>query len=238
MTQILTGRAAVDAVLAKLKSAGFYDGEIDGAYGPLADAGLTRALAQALAGVETMKPPALYGGSDPAMAWGRKLTAAERASVRWIVSDLGGFTADDLMDCIAWESGGTFSPSIVNKAGSGATGLIQFMPSTAKSLGTTTADLSRMTVVQQLNYVYKYFRPFKGRLKGLGDLYMAILWPAAVGKPDTFVLWDKNSRPTTYRQNAGLDVDRDGEITRGEALVRVRAYAAAGRHPSNYWAGA
>ncbi|MOA67020.1 hypothetical protein D3C78_1940010 [compost metagenome] len=50
---------------------------------------------------------------------------------------------------------------------------------------------------------------------------MAILWPAAIGKPDTYVLWTKEGRPTTFRQNAGLDVNKDGAITRGECLKKV-----------------
>lgn len=41
------------------------------------------------------------------------------------------------MAAMAFESGETFSPSIKNAAGSGAVGLIQFMPSTAKALGTS-----------------------------------------------------------------------------------------------------
>ena len=45
-----------------------------------------------------------------------------------------------LMAIMFWESAGTFSPSVQNKT-SGATGLIQFMPSTAVGLGTSTTEL-------------------------------------------------------------------------------------------------
>ena len=41
----------------------------------------------------------------------------------------------------------------------GATGLIQFLPSTARGLGTTTDALAGMSSVEQLNYVEKYFDP-------------------------------------------------------------------------------
>ena len=44
---------------------------------------------------------------------------------------------DFLLACMAFESGMSFCSSIRNAA-SGATGLIQFMPSTARGLGTTT----------------------------------------------------------------------------------------------------
>lgn len=128
---------------------------------------------------------------------------------------------NDLIGCMAWESAETFSPSIKNAAGSGATGLIQFMPATAKGMGTTVDKLAAMTQVEQLNYVYRYFLPYKGKLRNLGDVYMAILWPAAVGKQDSHVLWSRAKKPVTYRQNIGLDVNKDGVITRAECIKKV-----------------
>ena len=95
-----------------------------------------------------------------------------------------------------------------------------------------------MKAEDQLNYVFKYFRPYKGKLRNLGDIYMAILWPAGVGQPDSFVLWEKGKRPTTYRQNAGLDVNKDGSITRGEAVLKGFARQGPGFWAGNYWKGA
>ena len=43
-----------------------------------------------------------------------------------------GISEADLMAVMSFETGGTFNPNIRNAAGSGATGLIQFMPSTAR----------------------------------------------------------------------------------------------------------
>jgi hypothetical protein len=134
---------------------------------------------------------------------------------------------------MAWESAETFSPDIKNAAGSGATGLIQFMPSTAVGLGTSTAKLAAMSAEDQLNYVYKYFRPYNGRLHNLGDIYMAILWPKAVGKPDSYVLWDRSKMPTTFRQNAGLDVNKNGQVTRAECLKKVNGKLVKGLKPAN-----
>lgn len=131
--------------------------------------------------------------------------------------------ANWLMACMAWESNETFSPSIKNMAGSGATGLIQFMPATARGLGTTTEELAKMTAEKQLVYVENYFKPYASRIKSLSDTYMAILWPAAIGMPENSPLWDRESRPTTYRQNAGLDIDKDGTITKAEAASKVQA---------------
>jgi hypothetical protein len=95
------------------------------------------------------------------------------------------------------------------------------MPTTAKSLGTTSDALAKMTPEDQLKYVYYYFKPWTGKLKNLGDVYMAILWPAAVGNDDRFVLFDKQKKPTTFRQNAGLDLDKNGQVTRAECLVKI-----------------
>ena len=49
-----------------------------------------------------------------------------------------------LLAVMNFETGGTFDPAVKNRAGSGATGLIQFMPSTAKGLGTSTDALAKM----------------------------------------------------------------------------------------------
>lgn len=161
------------------------------------------------------------------IAWGSKVSPTFKERVLWIADSLG-CSADDLMACMAWESAETFRADIKNAAGSGATGLIQFMPSTARGLGTSTAALAKMTPEDQLRYVYKYFQPYAGRLNNLGDVYMAILWPKGVGKPDHYVLFDRKRTPTTFRQNAGLDVNKDGLVTRAECLVKVNEKLAKG----------
>ncbi len=170
------------------------------------------------------------------LAWGTKVSAAFRERLFEICQILG-VEPDYLMACMAFESAETFSPSIRNAAGSGATGLIQFMPNTAKGLGTTTAALAAMTAEQQLEYVLAYFWPYRGRLKTLADVYMAILWPAGIGKPDGWALWDQASRPTTYRQNAGLDLNKDGTITKAEAAAKVLAKLERGRQAQFLWEG-
>lgn len=168
------------------------------------------------------------------LAWGTKVSQAFRDRVRALAAHLGmpQDGASWLMSCMAWESGQTFSPSVVNGAGSGAVGLIQFMPSTAESLGTTTDALAAMTPEAQLEYVAKHFEPFRGKLQLLSDVYMVILWPRAVGQPDSTVLWDKTTRPTTFKQNAGLDGDHNGSITKAEAASRVHDLYVRGLRPS------
>jgi peptidoglycan hydrolase-like protein with peptidoglycan-binding domain len=195
----------------------------DGIVGPKTWLALdVRAQAQKDAGGAPALPltAAASGASAPAdgaLAWGAKVTPAFKQRVRQISAKLG-CDANDLMSCMAFESGETFSPSARN-AQSGATGLIQFMPSTAEGLGTTTEKLAAMTAVAQLDFVERYFSGFHG-LRTLEDLYMAILWPRAVGKPDDFVLF---AAPTkAYQQNQGLDKDKDGKVTKREAASAVR----------------
>ncbi|WP_205619081.1 hypothetical protein [Halomonas halocynthiae] len=131
--------------------------------------------------------------------------------------------ADELMGCMAFESARTFSPSVRNAAGSGATGLIQFMPATARDLGTTTGALARMSDVDQLEYVYRYFTKYRWheRVKQLEDMYMAILMPKYISYPLGAVLFNDGTR--AYTQNRGLDADQDGRITKAEAAAKVRA---------------
>lgn len=169
---------------------------------------------------------------DRLIAWGAKVSPVFKARVLWIADTLG-CDPSDLMACMHWETGGTFKPDVKNAAGSGATGLIQFMPSTARAMGTTTTALAAMTAEDQLRWVYEYFKPYKGRLRNLGDVYMAILWPKGVGKPDHYVLFDRKKTPTTFRQNAGLDVNKDGLVTKAECLVKVNERLARGLLPEN-----
>jgi hypothetical protein len=141
------------------------------------------------------------------------------AKVAAIATDLG-VQPNWLLAVISFETGGTFSPSVKNKL-SGATGLIQFMPETAEGLGTSTAALSRMSQVEQLEYVKRYFEKYD-KISSLNDLYMAVLWPRGVGKPDSYVLFSRGT--TTYSQNSGLDINEDGQITKHEAAAKVREH--------------
>lgn len=175
---------------------------------------------------ETLSPAA------QTLAWGAKVSATFRRRVYWIADALK-IDPNWLMACMAFESAETFRADIKNMAGSGATGLIQFMPTTAIGLGTSVGQLAAMSAENQLNFVYKYLRPYAEKMHSLDDVYMAILWPAAVGKPPTFVLFSKATRPTTYRQNAGLDYDQDGNITKKEAAKKVQDKLAMGMTAAN-----
>lgn len=217
-----------------MQELGLYEGEVDGIWGPRSLAAWEATVGAARARQEVNISPQAPQ-RQMSIAWSAKVSQTFVDRVIWIRDALGmpESGADWLMACIAWETGERFSPSVRNGAGSGATGLIQFMPKTAVGLGTTTEQLARMTAEDQLNYVYRYFLPYKGRLNSLSDVYMAILWPAGIGKPLDWALWGKGARPTTYRQNAGLDINRDGVITKREATAKVQAKLEKGLKPEN-----
>lgn len=154
------------------------------------------------------------------MAWGKKVEPAFRQKVINIAREYewGTTQINALMACMAFESGETFSPSIKNAAGSGATGLIQFMPATAESLGTSVAFLAKLSALEQLTYVKLYFKPYFRRIKALEDMYMAILMPKFIGAPKSTSVF---SSAIAYEQNKGLDGDKDGVVTIRECAAKV-----------------
>jgi hypothetical protein len=108
------------------------------------------------------------------------------------------------------------NPQAVNPI-SGATGLIQFMPSTARSLGTTTAILKHMSNVQQLDYVLDYLRPYKGRMKTWVDVYLAVFYPKAMGNPNFVITPD-----IIAKQNKIFDLNKDLDISVKEIETALR----------------
>lgn len=226
----------VKAEQQRLLELGYYTGEVDGDWGKKSIQALEAYEQDLILVSKLYVPQGTIRTPVTEIAWGKKVSQVFKERVLWMRDALLMPTegADWLMSCMAWENAETFSPSITNMAGSGATGLIQFMPSTAKDLGTTVGQLALMTAEDQLNYVYKYFAPRKGQLNSLADVYMAILWPEAIGKPESHVLWSKTAKPTTYRQNSGLDINKDGLITKAEAAKKVTEKLVKGRTSAYY----
>ena len=144
------------------------------------------------------------------------------ASIESLGNDLG---VDPMYLANTMYAESRLNPSIENEAGSGAIGLIQFMPETAENLGTTTDELSRMTPIEQMEYVRKYFSADNlgaGRLRDLRNdpsqhnVNMAVFLPSMIGKPlDTQI-------PQKYwRQNGSIRTP--GDYTRS-AEKRVNEY--------------
>lgn len=167
--------------------------------------------------------------SDGKLVWGAVMSQELRKAFREVGAKLD-VNPDWLTSVVAFETGKSFAANEKNKAGSGATGLIQFMPATARSLGYTTAQLARMSAVQQLEGpVYEYFKPYKSKLTSLGATYLAVFYPDALGKGDGYVI--ATSPSTRYTQNAGLDVARKGFLTAGDAVARAeRSYREGQNH--------
>ena len=137
-----------------------------------------------------------------------------------------GVNPADLMKIMKFESG--VDPKRYNALGSRAVGLIQFMPDTARRLGTTTEELAQMDGVQQLDYVYKYFKMTGVGDGTLGDLYMAVFMPKYVGYPPDTVLGAAGAggfAGKVYAQNRVLDKNRDGAITVADVKNSISGYA-------------
>ena len=93
-----------------------------------------------------------------------------------------GISPSWLANVINFESKGG-NPQAKNP-GSTATGLIQFMRDTATGLGTSVNDIYNMTGREQMVWVEKYLAPYAGKMSSQEDVYMAVFYPAAIGKPD------------------------------------------------------
>jgi len=154
-----------------------------------------------------------------------------RRAIVSIASSLGT-NPDFLVTIGSFESAHSFAPSKRNP--SGATGIIQIMPSTAKKLGTTTDAIAKLSQEAYiLGPMYQYFLPFKGRLKTLEDTYLAVFFPAAMGQSDSYVVGIKEGgtafQAAVYKQNAGFDSGNTGKITRGDIVRTIRSVYNAGK---------
>lgn len=142
-----------------------------------------------------------------------------------------------LATIMSLESG--FDPSIFNQmcirsrpASECAVGLIQFTKETANRLGTSVIELSQMEDYEQLPYVYDIFQSVAGNIHSAGDAYMWIFLPGAFGKPDDYVLGNKDdetpivegvpfTKDAIYWSNPVFDTNQDGVFTVGD----VKNYA-------------
>lgn len=105
----------------------------------------------------------------------------------------------DLANLVNFES--AFNPSARGPSDVGATGLIQWIPSSARVIGTTTDALRRMTAEQQLPYVRKYLDRIRGqrRLDTPQKLYMAVFYPDAMDWPVDKEFPENVVRANTYQ---------------------------------------
>ena len=129
------------------------------------------------------------------------------------VADKYGIPFEWLANLINHETAGTWNPAIQNSIG--ATGLIQFIPSTALGYGVNVNQLAQMSFLQQLDYVDAYLaRNLRKVLNENGkvpntfnqtDLFMTIFYPVAVG--------DSTRVFPQYVQNANSGISTPIEYT-------------------------
>lgn len=149
------------------------------------------------------------------LIFGNKVSQFFSEKVKAIAGKLPAADPNWLMFLMGFETIWTFSPSIQNP-NSTATGLVQFLESTAQELGTTTAQLKQMSAEDQLDYVYKYLKLRNKKFSTYYDLYLAIIYPEAIGKPDNYALDYRSSMA-----NLGFDVNNDKQVTVGEIKQRL-----------------
>lgn len=130
-----------------------------------------------------------------------------------------------------------FNPAAKNPHSS-ASGLIQFIDSTAASLGTTTAQLRAMSAEEQLPFVERFFQTsLNGKIpEHIEDYFLSVLGrPDLIGKPDDTPVFTRGSGG--YAGNSQIDVGGEGVITVGDTrayMQRVlgRAKGTIGSYPT------
>ena len=161
------------------------------------------------------------------LAWGSRVPSWFRDRVIRLARE-GGFDPSWLMACMKFES--NFNPEARNPHSS-ASGLIQFMESTAEGLDTTIEAIRSMSSMEQLEMVDAYFRPYFGRIHSLSDCYLAILNPASIGLAEDAIIFPAGSRAALA--NRGLDINHDNAVSKAEAASFVAAALFNGMRPEN-----
>lgn len=151
-----------------------------------------------------------------------KLSKESCEQINHMAKDLK-MNPEDIKALIYSESGG--NPQAYNKNG-GASGLIQFMPKTAERFGTTTEKIRQMSAEEQMPLIKKYLETAKkdaGFSKDdkidAGTLYSLVFLPAFAKKD---ILCKSGSK--YYEANKGLDVNKDGYITKSDLDRRLQSY--------------
>src|SRR6478752_1591260 len=129
------------------------------------------------------------------------------------VSDRLGIQPFWLWLVIQHESG--CKPTAINPT-TGASGLIQFMPATARALGTSTASILTSDINKQLELVYSYLLPYKKKIKDIDDVYFSVFYPNAIGKSNNYILGSEKGMEyarKVAKQNPANNPDKDDVIT-------------------------
>jgi len=142
-------------------------------------------------------------------------TGADKADFLQKVNDYSyklGIDPNWLMYVMYSESG--LNPAIANTAytfsdGSHAVGLNQMTPVAFKQVGYTGdwTSFQQLSGSQQMDWVYKYFQPYSGRITNYKDLYLINFYPAYLGDdPST------QFPASVVMANPAFDLNGDGML--------------------------
>jgi hypothetical protein len=147
-----------------------------------------------------------------------------------------GVSESDLLTVMYKESAGTLDPSITNSIG--CVGLIQFCPDNPRGSFKTISnkrynlsDLSQMTRDQQLDVVEAYYKSLGFRSdkpRTIADLYVATLYPAAIGKPNNHIIGSNSSVSFQHKlaeQNPGI-AKYSNVFVQGKKVLNIEAVLA------------
>lgn len=102
-----------------------------------------------------------------------------------------------------------------------AGGLIGFTPCTQKGLGFTGTpdDFVKLSGSEQMEYVYKLYKPYSGRINNYADLALVTAFPVALGKPMDWVFQSPSegvSASEYVKGNPAFDLNKDNKVTLSE----------------------
>lgn len=152
----------------------------------------------------------------------KPITQEQFVSTEGVQSKIGeiaekhGFSADQLIKLIKFETGGSFDPSQKSGASS-AVGLIQFMPETIKGLNKEldSEKVAAMTILEQLELVDAYFDSQPQSVKG-SHPYLQVATPKAANYGPDEILYEKDSEQA--KANPSWQ-NKNGDVTPNSILI-------------------
>lgn len=126
-----------------------------------------------------------------------------------------------------------FNRKAINKV-SGAVGLIQWIPRFVAEFVNLPESatwliqqrIKSMSGVEQLELIKKFLWRYRGKMTDPYQTYLAVFWPAALGKSRDYIIGDKGAsgiKGKSYKWNAYLDTkygNRDNYIT----IIDIEAF--------------
>lgn len=131
-----------------------------------------------------------------------------------LLCDSFDYNANHLSKVIEHESG--YKTHALNPS-TKASGIIQFLPSTARGLGTSAASIRKMSFRSQLKLTMKYLKSIESmtntQIQDSIDMYLAVFHPKTLKQRYSrgrTVIFRRGTEG--YRLNSNNDLNRDGDI--------------------------